>query len=279
MKKLTITTARKWMATAALVLVGMGGETLVQAQITPDGTWDFVISGSQRGLAQITFRPDFTLEGVEIITFKQSSGTVEDDPRGNGSRGDVGTGTSASGSSTNFYGMGSLTGSWTFDNRQKVIGFISLMDGTNTAGGISFTAVVKTNRITLKGVSNGKSITYKGVPLNALPDISGEYYAQGKSAGAPFNEVLTLAPSGDPNTYEATGAGPAYEYIGLVMVSAQKQMAFVSLIDYGNDNVRLRSVAGSYNPTKIIASMSGVIETSTSVSNATVKLVKQPDGI
>ena len=282
MKKSVNRLARQVVFAAAVTLVGFASSTSsVQAQIAPDGAWDLVVSGSQRGLAQITFNPDFTLEGVEIITFKRTTGTSSDDdnPRGNSDETRGGT-TIVSGSTTNFYGMGALTGSWTFDNSQRVIGFFSLTDGTNTVSAVSFTALVRTNltsrKITLNGVSNGKSITYKGIPLNALPDISGEYYGQGKVGGSPFNEVLTFAPSGDPNTYDVTGAGPAYEYAGFVMVSAQKQMAFVSLLDYGNDTTRLRSVTGSYNPTKAIASMTGLIETGDSVTNTNVKLVKQP---
>jgi hypothetical protein len=265
---------------AATLLVSLGSSPLtLQAQVIPDGSWDVVLSGSQRGLAQITFYPDFTLDGVEAITFKRksASSSSSNNSRGgdNDSRGDTG-GTVSTASSTNYYGMASLTGSWTYDNRQRIIGFISEVDGTNVVNGISFRAVVRADRITINGVGNGARTTYRGVRLNALPDISGDYYGQGKSGGNSFNEVLTLVPNGDPNTYDATGVGPAYDYIGIVMVSAKKQMAFVSLLDDGAGNTRLRSVTGSHNLSKGIAKLTGLIENGDSVTNANVKLVKQP---
>src|SRR5262245_54787028 len=68
-------------AVASLLL----GSTTVRAQpasFSPEGTWDLVFSGSQKGLAVITFNSDNTLTGYEIVRPAPKKGSSTDvDPR------------------------------------------------------------------------------------------------------------------------------------------------------------------------------------------------------
>src|SRR5215813_6120335 len=54
-----------WLLSGAVLCLAATG---AHAQNDPSGTWDFVVSGSQQGVAFLTFNKDFTLSGFEVIT-------------------------------------------------------------------------------------------------------------------------------------------------------------------------------------------------------------------
>jgi hypothetical protein len=276
-----------------VALILYSGTPLAVGHNPPEGSWDFVLSGNQQGVAQITFLPDHTLTGTEIITVRPSSNStngVSDDPRGGfgGESRKPADGGGSSSAVTNFYGMASLAGTWTFDSAFRVIGVI-IESGGSMTNGISFRANVRPNmRMTMIGTRNGRRITYTGVPLITLPDFSGEYYGQGKVAGQPFTELLTLVPAGglsNPallpagfiNGYDITGIGPAYSTIGAVIISARNRMALVTLSDENTNGV-LRSVTGSFRLTKEIGSLKGIMENGDGEKNVSLR-VRKPGGI
>jgi len=182
------------------------------------------------------------------------------------------------------YGLLGLSGDWTYDSRGRVIGVLIENGGTNGfTNGISFQAVVKrrttstsTNMtMTMTAVRDGRTITYSGAPLQILPDISGNYYGTGKKSGLPFTELFTLAPFG-PNTYQVSGVGPNYDLTGYVMLSAKKKLAYVSFIGDATNSL-LRSVFGTYNPSKGTASLKGVMEKGAGEENVSLNITQQPD--
>src|ERR1043166_6504892 len=65
---------------AALLLLG-GTAPMARAQTFPIGTWDLVISGSQRGVAQLTFASDNTITGTEIMTATIRNASSDTNPR------------------------------------------------------------------------------------------------------------------------------------------------------------------------------------------------------
>jgi hypothetical protein len=274
----------------AVALILCSPLAITQAQNSPDtvGTWDFVLSGSQRGVAQITFLDDHTLTGTEIITVKssnESTNALSDNPRGDFD-GESRTSTGGGGSSstiTNFYGKADLFGTWTFDSAFRVIGVIAESGGSVT-NGISFRANVRATRMTMTGMRNGRRITYSGVPLNPLADLSGDYYGQGKLAGQPFTELFTVVPAGalgNPdllpagfvNGYDIIGVGPAYATVGAMIISGRNQMALVTLSS-GNTTGVLRSVAGPFRLTRGTGSLKGVSENGDGESNVSLKVTK-----
>jgi hypothetical protein len=108
--------------------------------------------------------------------------------------------------------------------------------------GVSFMAVVKPDRISIKTTGTNGNTTLKGIPAMELPDLSGPYYAQARKEGLPeYNEFLTLIPVLDvPGLYEVTGQGAGYEYTGKAVVSGKKKMGLVIFGD-------LTSGVGSVN--------------------------------
>jgi hypothetical protein len=284
MNTIVIRTSWRLAALSAFaVVVSLGGSVLrSQAQNSPEGTWDLVLSGSQRGVAQITFLPDQTLFGLEIVTDKPRSSSAggSANPRGgeeDGSREENGTSGSSTNLGSSIYGRVGLSGIWTFDNRLRIIGLMIEDGGTNHfTNGLSFRAVVRPGAITMTAVREGRSITYRGVPLQPLPDLSGNYYGIGKKAGLPFTELFTLAPGSLMNEYNVGGVGPNYFFTGSVMVSAKKQFAFFSKIGDPTNSL-LRSLAGSFRPSNSTASLKGVAENADGDdSNVNLKVAKQP---
>jgi hypothetical protein len=235
-------------ATFAATALLAGFLSSAQAQNTPVGPWDVVLSGPQRGLMQITFVADFTLNGFEIITQKPRSAHASDDadvrtPDGSDSRGGADSGSSLI---TTIYGGASLDGTWTYDNRGRVIGVINEVGETGT-NAISFTATVRPgSRINMVGHRDGRRISYRGVPVAALADFSGNYYSNGTRAGKPFTELYTLTPGTDPNTYDIVGTGPNYGLAGTLLVSGQKRVAIYTATTETTNGL-IRSVTGSFN--------------------------------
>jgi len=151
-----------------------------------------------------------------------------------------------------------VSGNWTYDASLRVIGSFTELSRTLT-NGVSFTATVRPGvRMNMVGhrFSNGRRITYRGVPLTAVADFSGNYYASGTRDGKPFTELFSLAPGSTnwfqtpgPNNYDLVlGVGPAYDTAGFVIVSPQKQIA-VYTQSSENTNGLIRAVAGSFNLT------------------------------
>lgn len=268
---------------SAVALLGGGLLPLAQAQTSPVGSWDLVLSGAQLGLAQITFAGDFSLSGTEIITSRitsRPSVTIDVGRGGDSQRGDVDittTNTPTTTTITNFYGRAQLTGNWTYDAAGHVIGVMTESGGANSiTNGVSFRAVVRAgSRITMVGSRRGRTIHYKGVPLTTLADFSANFYDSGHHKGGSFVELFTLTPDSDPNSYDVVGVGPAYAFTGSAMVSAQKRFAFVTLSDQTTNGV-LRSVTGPMSLTTGRATLSGLVENGDGgENNVSLRVFKQ----
>lgn len=263
MKKLSPKNRWQRMLLGATALALYASAVSLTAQISPatgDGSWDFTLSGFQRGVVHITFNDNGTLSGTQIIATPASFGSTNssDNPRGSGdneSRTSVGSGGGGSTTITNYYGMMlALDGVWTFDASQRVIGIIN--EAENLA--VSFRGVVRSGRMTMTGVREGRRITYTGVPRTNLPTLGSDFYAQGKRNGQPFTEIFTLLPAGtlgEPdllppgfiNGYDVMGTGPGYTTLGAAILSARNQLAMVTMsTTIGSTNPALRSVVGNF---------------------------------
>jgi hypothetical protein len=238
-------------------------------------SWDVVLSGSQKGVAQITFNPDFTIDGVEVITTKPRP-SINTDPneRPGIPGGQRVTGAVTNGSTTNifFYGTSPLAGMWSLDNSGLIIGILLEGDESST-NGISFRGRIRGNRLNLVGHHEGRKIHYRGIPLVPLTDISGNFYSFGEKNGAPYMEFFNLAPDALQNQYIVTGTGPAYEFMGVALLSGQNNLAITSIQSIGTNGV-LSAISGSYNISKGRGSLSGVDEIN---SRVTAKVRRQPD--
>lgn len=282
MKNLRLTSLKLLTLAVAGLLLGSSA-TRAQSPPSPVGNdWDLVFSGSQLGLAVLTFNSDNTLAGYEIVRPAPRKGASTDvDPRHPGVE-DFGrtavTTTSGGGSSsakviTNFLGSAPLNGTWYNDAAGKIVGLMNQLSqtvtpmetySTNQLGevvtNITFVVTTETNAVSFRAVvvpntritictygPNGNNVM-RGKPVDlAQADQSGNFYAVGKRDGVNFVEFLTLVPDGVvPNRYNFSGGmGPGYAFTGRALVSRSKQIALFTLTSDVDDLLTVYS--GSYN--------------------------------
>ena len=196
MKKTSILTRLSFALVPALALMVCSVTPKAQGQASPVNDWDFYFAGAQKGVAQITFAPDYTLAGLQIHTPGKPSLSGEVDLRGNSDTGrDPRTGGPIINTNTTFYGGADIHGFWGFDTSGRVIGVMTLTNLTHT-NGMSFMAKVTLGtspRLTIGAVgSSGRSV-YRGVPRVVLPDFAGDYFATGKRGKSTYVEIETWA--------------------------------------------------------------------------------------
>ena len=282
---------------AALAVAGLLlGSSATRAQVppTPVGDWDLVFSGSQKGLAVLTFNVNNTLTGFEIVRPSPRKGSSTDvDPRHPG--GEPGrtvvTTTPGSGSTvpkviTNLLGSAPISGIWYHDAAGKTIGLLNeivetvepvemymtnvvgseviistnvVLTVTSETNGISFRAVVVPgSRITVYTYSPNGNNVLRGTPASILPGLlTGDFYAFGKRDALNFIEFLNFLP--DPllaSRYDIGGNGPAYSFTGRALVSNRKQIAVATL---SLDGTSVLSVyTGPFNLVSHKGKLSGV---------------------
>lgn len=237
--------------TAALVLLGR--LEICQGQNSPAGTWDCVFNGShQTGIAILSFTNETeiggTFGGYMIETIVPLSSTSSDGR----TRGDGGRGSGSDSSNTNsvekLFGFGPISGPWHFDAKGRIIGSFIQITGDETVVPVSFIGRVNPGkRLTFVASTTIGTISFKGVPYAALPDISGTWAGVKKQNGVSYNETFTLTPSGFfENIYQTgDGTGPGYDFTGYAVVSSQKRMGFAfAELPLGSTNEVLRATVG-----------------------------------
>ena len=147
-----------------------------------------------------------------------------------------------------------------------------------TTNAISFFAKVSPGRqMVLKASTSYGKAVYTGIPLQTLPDISGNWSDVRYQGGQQFAEQFTLAPFDFPNVYMGTGSGPGYTYRMGAMLSARKRIGFVfATVQDGQTDGTLSATLGpvSIRPTAIHANTTGVQESSADVVKVKASLAK-----
>jgi len=246
---------------ASLVAVLLSSLQSLTAQVSPVGpVWDVVISGDQKGVAQLVFNPDHTIQGTEVFTMKPH-GIPPEDPRTllSGGIRVNGADTNLISTNTYFYGASELVGRWSLDSKGRILG--TLLEGDDDIiNGISFSGKRKGQRLTLVGRHEKRVIQYTGRLQAPLPDISGDFVSYGYRDGKPTVELYSLTPdnlSAFPNQYVVTGSGPDYLIMGTALLSGQNHLAIANMQRYDQRDL-MSAVSGSFNPTKKRGSLTGV---------------------
>ena len=261
-------TLHKRILRAALIsgLAVLGGSLTshLRAQVDPSvlgPDWDLTLSGQARGVAQITFNANGSLSGQVLIETRKTVGssTSNVDERGsfppdvrNGGTGS----TNSTSSVTNISGLFIIGGSWGFDpSTQRIIGFLN--EGANvrfesstnaTTNSVTFHGVVHGGtrpRMTLSGTSPLGRQVFHGVPLQALPDISGPYAAVGRRGEHSVVEFFTLSATGG-NNYSVAGSSPGYTYAGGAILSARRQLSIATVAN-GTNGINDTIIVGGFN--------------------------------
>ena len=256
----------------ALMIGGSAVSTVAAAFDSPVGDWDFYFSGSEKGVAQVTFLGDFTLTGFEILMpgKPRSNSSADTNPRGGPSTGvDPRTGqpNDVSGTNTLSWGGVLIDGFWGFDEKGKVVGAVTFTSSSST-NGLSFEGtVVAGTRMTLQASDDTGKMIYRGVPRAALPDISGDYTATGKKGRAKLTSVISLAPSSSPNIYDVVIHGPGYDGTGIGLLTSNNKLGIY--YEIGTTNASIVALSGSFNTSRLKGSVTGTDGT----NNLSLKIV------
>ena len=248
------------------------------AQTSPVGDWELYFSGAEKGVAQISFAPDFTLAGLQIHAPGKRKPSGEVDPRGVSDNGlDPRTGNNTVSTNTTLYGTSEINGTWGFDLKGRVVGVMTLTN-LNYTNGISFTAKVTQGskpRITIKAMEQppGYSV-YQGVPRAVLPDFSGDYFAIGKRGKDTYVEMTTLYPTIFPNYYLVDANGPGFAGTGFAMFTANKHVGvYYDYLEPGSTNltdVIVVATTGTYKTNKLPI-VSGTLSGTDGTANLSLK--------
>jgi len=144
--------------------------------LTPVGTWEVTVLGSDHGTAMMTFSNDFTLSGYGI-TQKQ-------------------------------FGLFTLTGNWGFNGQgEVVVAYVQALNSINTAGSFTIRSL-RSNRFFGKGTGTSGHFRFKGVQPTSFPDLSGLWIATVKRRGQISHETYTISVlSNFPAVFGVTGQG------------------------------------------------------------------------
>jgi hypothetical protein len=273
MKTSYIKTGLKRLVTTT-VAVWLGGLALSIRADSPVGNWDFYFSGDQKGVAQINFYPDFTLDGIEVsspgklpkIPPTNPRSPVVNDPRGGVADPNLPyvfiTGTSG------------ISGHWGYDTRGRVIG-VMILTSTNVTNGWSFTGVAKgvsgtkarmtitTHHNTSIGLRSVLRGVLRGAPLPSIAGTGG-YAEAGKMlnrinlTSQGYSRILTLAPSGYQNIYDVQEAGPGYIGGGFAILTRNNRLGiYTEHFEPGTTNLQIIVVSGTFNTNKLTGTLSG----------------------
>jgi hypothetical protein len=265
----------------------------VQAQSDPSvlgPAWDLTLSGQGRGVAQIMFNANGTLVGyAQLETLKKAGGGAVDiddrgstpDDRGGGSS----TNSSSSSTVTNLSGPFGISGAWGFDpSTQRIIGFmdeggyvVTAISTNAVTNSVTFRGVVRGGtrpRMTLHGISPLGRQVLQGVPLQALPNISGPYAAVGRRGEKPVVEFFTLTATG-ANNYSVVGSSPGYTYTGNAILSARRKLSISTEAD-GTNGVNFTVIVGGFNTNYLNTSRSlGTLKGSDSHGPVSLRILDQ----
>jgi hypothetical protein len=173
---------------------------------SPVGVWQFSITGSDRGVAFLTFSNDFNFAGYGI--------------------------------SRNALGPFTIAGTWDFDAKGDVVaGYTQFIDAGSVAGTLS-------GRIFGKGRFHAKAKTTDGhqkfqAPTPAeVDDISGSWVGEVSSGGQKALESFTLTASTNMAGWfdlAGTGVGESgsFTVTGAVLVTSDNRIGAFTVSDFG----------------------------------------------
>ena len=198
--------------------------------LSPVGTWEVTILGSDPGTSMMTFSTNLTVSGYGITRKR--------------------------------FGLFTLTGNWGFDSHgDVVVACVQSFNGTNTA--TSFAARLRrSGRFSAKGTGTSGHFRFKGETVTDFPDLGGLWTATVKRRGKTLRETYTISASTNfPAVFDVTGQGlsdtGSYTLTGeIITTSHNKLNASIDRTFSGPDNVR-SSLSGEVKPRKPVMSLRG----------------------
>jgi hypothetical protein len=211
--------------------------------ISPVGTWQVSILGSQKGILMMTFSNDFTVSGYGI-TRKQ-------------------------------FGFITLAGNWSVNSKGDVVAaYIQTVNGVGTA--FALTAhMLSGNRFRARATTHGGGYTCKGEQPESLPNLTGSWNAGLKRKGKPLSETFTATLSTNyPAVFDVTGQGlseaGSFTLTGEIIISSRDAVATSIDRTFGTDTQQ-SSLSGVFKPAQSKMVLEGDDDTGAHLSETAVR--------
>lgn len=226
---------RPFLVSALFLGVLVGQPAVLRGQpLSPVGSWQVTILGTDKGTAMMTFSNDFTVSGYGI-TRRQ-------------------------------LGFFTLAGTWRFNKKgDVVVAYVQTLDNVGT--GFTFTAhLLRAGKFRAKGVStNHGRFHFTGEQPQDLPDLSGPWTAVVHRSGKTLIEQYTITPATNfPAVFDITGQGlsdtASFTLTGAIIATSHNQLN--ASIDRTFTTVTQRSsLSGTLKPAKPQMRLTGVDDT------------------
>jgi hypothetical protein len=201
--------------------------------LSPVGSWQVTILGTDKGTAMMTFSNDFTVSGYGI-TRRQ-------------------------------FGLFTLAGTWNFNKKgDVVVAYVQTLDNVGT--GFTFTAhLLPTGKFRANGVSNNHSrFHFRGEQPLEFPNVSGDWTAVVHRAGKTLIEQYTITATNVPALFNITGQGlsdtASFTLIGAIIANSHNQINASIDRTFGT-GTQSSSLSGPLKPAKSLMRLTGVDDT------------------
>jgi hypothetical protein len=214
--------------------------------LSPAGSWQVTILGSDKGTAVMTFSNNFTVSGYGI-TRKQ-------------------------------FGLFTLTGNWAFNNKgDVVVAYIQSLNSVGTA--FNFTAhLLRSGKFRAKGTDTAHArFRFKGEQPADVPDLSGAWTSVVHRHGKTLHELYTVTASTNfPAVFDVTGQGlsdtGSFTLDGAIIATSHNKLNASIDRTSGVDTQR-SSLFGTFKPARSEMRLAGVDDTHAHLS---VKAAQTP---
>ena len=213
--------------------------------ISPVGTWQVNVLGSEKGILMMTFSNNFTVTGYGI-TRKQ-------------------------------FGFITLAGNWSFNSKGDVVAaYVQTVNGVGTA----YTS--HRPHAVLRSVPGQRPPATAAAVIDAResnprvsPDLSGSWNAAVKRKGKPLNEsFIATALTNYPAVFDVTGQGlsdtTSFTLSGTYIVSSEDNVDATMIRTFGTD-IKHSSLSGVFKPTRSKMRLQGKDDTDAHLSETAVR--------
>jgi hypothetical protein len=222
-----------WLGAVVLGVI-VGQPVLLRGQtISPVGTWQVSVVGSEEGTLMMTFSTNSTVTGYGV-TRKQ-------------------------------FGFITLAGSWNYDSKGDVVA--AYVETANDVGSaFNLTArMLSSGRFLGHARGAGGGYQCKGEQPDGLPDLSGSWNAEIKRKGKAYIEQFTATSSTNyPHVYDIAGQGlseaGSYTLSGAIIASSRDKVSAAVARTFGADT-QTSAVSGNLKHGRSAMSMSGSDDT------------------
>jgi len=202
--------------------------------LSPVGSWQVSILGTDKGTSIMTFSNDFTVSGYGI-TRKQ-------------------------------LGLFTIAGTWAFNKKGDVV--VAYVQTLDTVGvGFTFTAhLLRTGKFRANGISNKHGrFHFIGEQPADFPDLSGSWTAVVHRLGKTLHELYTITPATNfPALFDITGQGlsdtASFTLTGAIIANSRNQLNAVIDRTF-TTGTQSSSLFGTLKPAKSQMRLDGVDDT------------------